>query len=49
MDKITRQWPQLNNNLSEEEGEPKRYRAEVLSLTSLTPYRYAKPAHWFPR
>ena len=28
-----------NHNLSEEKGEPKRYRIEVLLLTSLTPYR----------
>ena len=28
-----------NHNLSEEKGEPKRYRNEVLPLTSLTPYR----------
>ena len=28
-----------NHNLSEEKEEPKRYRAEVLPLTSLTPYR----------
>ena len=28
-----------NHNLLEEKGEPKRYRTEVLSLTSLTPYR----------
>ena len=34
-----------NHNLSEEKGEPKRIRTEVLPLTSLTPYRYAKPAH----
>ena len=34
-----------NYNLSEEKGEPKRYRTEVLPLTSLTPYRYTKPAH----
>ena len=34
-----------NHNLFEEKGEPKRYRTEVLPLTSLTPYRYAKPAH----
>ena len=27
-----------NHNLSEEKGEPKRYRTEVLPLTSLTPY-----------
>ena len=26
-----------NNNLSEEKGKPKRYRTEVLPLTSLTP------------
>ena len=26
-----------NHNLFEEKGEPKRYRAEVLPLTSLTP------------
>ena len=26
-----------NHNLSEEKGEPKRYRTEVLPLTSLTP------------
>ena len=36
-----------NHNLSEEKGEPKRYRTEVLPLTSLTPYRQAKPAHNF--
>ena len=28
-----------NHNLFEEKGEPKRYRSEVLPLTSLTPYR----------
>ena len=28
-----------NHNLFEENGEPKRYRTEVLPLTSLTPYR----------
>ena len=33
-----------NHSLSEEKGEPKRYRTEVLPLTSLTPYRWAKPA-----
>ena len=37
-----------NHNLSEEKGEPKRYRTEVLPLTSLTPYRLAKPAHVLP-
>ena len=34
-----------NHNLSEEKGEPKRYRTEVLPLTSLTPHHKAKPAH----
>ena len=34
-----------NHNLSEEKGKPKRYRTEILSLTSLTPYRWAKPVH----
>ena len=28
-----------NHNLSEAKGEPKRYRTEVLPLTSLTSYR----------
>ena len=28
-----------NHNLLEEKGEPKRYRTEVLPLTSPTPYR----------
>ena len=28
-----------NHNLLDEKGEPKRYRTEVLPLTSLTPYR----------
>ena len=28
-----------NHNVFEEKGEPKRYRTEVLPLTSLTPYR----------
>ena len=28
-----------DHNLSEEKGEPKRYRTEALPLTSLTPYR----------
>ena len=35
-DKVTRQCPQTTS--SEEKGEPKRYRTEVLPLTSLTPY-----------
>ena len=33
-----------NHNLFEGKGEPKRYRTEVLLLTSLTPYRRAKAA-----
>ena len=37
-----------NPNLSEEKGEPKRYRTEVLPLTSLMPYRWAKPTHLIP-
>ena len=36
-DKVTRQCPQTTT--FEEKGEPKRYRTEVLLLTSLTPYR----------
>ena len=36
-DKVTRQCPQTAT--SEEKGEPKRYRTEVLPLTSLPPYR----------
>ena len=37
-----------NHNLSEEKRQPKWYRTEVLPLTSLTPYRQAKPAHPSP-
>ena len=37
MDKATRQCPQTTT--SEESGELKRNRTEVLPLTSLTPYR----------
>ena len=29
----------------EEKGEPKQIQTQVLLLTSLTPYRWAKPAH----
>ena len=36
-DKVTRQCPQTTT--LEEKGEPKRYRTEVLPLTSLPPYR----------
>ena len=42
-DKVTRPCPQTTT--FEEKGEPKRIRTEVLPLTSLTPYRWAKPAH----
>ena len=42
-DKVTKQCPQATT--FEEKGEPKRIRTEVLLLTSLTPYRQAKPAH----
>ena len=34
-----------NHNLFQEKGEPKRYRTEVLPLTNLTPYRWAKPGY----
>ena len=37
MDKVTGQCPQTTT--FEEKGEPKRYRTEVLRLTSLPPYR----------
>ena len=40
-DKVTRQCPQTTT--FEEEGGPKRIRTEVLLLTRLTPYRWAKP------
>ena len=33
-----------NQKLFEEKGKPKRYQTVVLPLTSLTPYRWAKPA-----
>ena len=42
-DKVTRQCPQTTT--FEERGEPKQNQTEVLLLTSLTPYRYAKLAH----
>ena len=44
-DKVTRQCMSTVHNLFEMGGEPKRNRAEVLLLTSLTPHRWAKPAH----
>ena len=34
-----------NHNLFDDKGYPKRYRTEVLPLTSLTPCRWAKPTH----
>ena len=42
-DKVTRQCPQTTT--FEEKGEQKRIRNEVPLLTSLMPYRWAKPAH----
>ena len=42
-DKVTRQCPQTTT--CEETGQPKRIRAEDLLFTSLTPYRWATPAH----
>ena len=42
-DKITRQCPQTT--AFEVKGEPKQIRTEVPLLTSLPPYRWAKPAH----
>ena len=42
-DKVTRPSPQTTT--FEEKGDPKRIRIEVPLLTSLTPYREAKPAH----
>ena len=43
-DKVTRQSPQTTT-FFEEKGQPKRYRTEAFLLTSLTSYRWAKPAH----
>ena len=34
-----------NHNPFEEKGEPKRNQTEAFLLTSLTPYRRAKPVH----
>ena len=41
--KVTRQRPQTT--AFEEKGETKQIRTDVLLLTSLTPYRLAKPTH----
>ena len=46
-DKVTRQCPQTTT--FEVKGEPKQIRTEVPLLTSLTPYRWAKPAHYRDR
>ena len=43
-DEVTRPCPQTTT--FEEKGEPKRNRTEVPLLTSLTPYRLARPAHY---
>ena len=45
-DKVTGQCPQTTT--CEEKGEPKRMRTEAPLLTSLTPYRWAKPGHIIP-
>ena len=42
-DKVIRQCPQTTTFA--DKGEPKQIRTEVLLLTSLTPSRWAKPAH----
>ena len=42
-DKVTRQCPQTTT--CEKKAEPKQIRTEVPLLTSLMPYRYAKPGH----
>ena len=42
-DKVTRQCPQTTT--FEDKREPKQNRTEALLLTSLTPYRWAKPTH----
>ena len=44
-DKVTIKTVSTNHNLFEEKGEPKRYRIDVLLLTSLPPYRWAKLDH----
>ena len=42
-DKVTRQCPQTTTFVVK--GEPKQIRTAVPLLTSITPYRYARPAH----
>ena len=41
---VTKTLP-VNYNIYRERGEPKRNQTEVLLLTSLKPYCWAKPAH----
>ena len=54
MDKVTAGTVSTNHNLFEEKGEPKRYRTEVVPVTSLTPYTLGQtgsqhaPSAWFP-
>ena len=43
MDKVTGQCPQTTTFLKRKESEA--YRTEILPLTSIPPYRWAKPAH----
>ena len=43
-DKVTKTMS-TDHNLFEEKGDPKLNRTEVILLPSLTPYRWAKPAH----
>ena len=45
-DKVTGQCMSANHNLFQKGGEPKWIRTEVLLLTSLTPHRWANPAHF---
>ena len=45
-DKVKRQCSLAT--IFEEKGEPKRIRTEIPLLTSLMPYRYAKPTHTAP-
>ena len=53
MDKVTTETVSTNHNLFEEKGEPKRYRTEVLPLTSLAQKKKKKntnckgaPLYW---
>ena len=43
----SRETASTNHNLFEQKGEPKRYRTEVLPLTSLPPYRCVTRHHFF--